>query len=128
MNGYKACFGHVLNADWGKCPVEFDILEQVILARNRGQHPHVITEMGVDHSGKDRQKYPMPFFISEDERKMFDAGNLKSIAGMNPPLQVTRETLFAAIDQVEMLGDWLEEQMFDAKYPRRGGSGNRIAA
>ncbi len=65
LNGYKTCFGHVLNADWGKCPVDFDILDQVILARNRGQHPDDITGMGVDHSGKDRQKYPMPFFVGE---------------------------------------------------------------
>jgi len=119
LNGYKACFGHVLKTDWEKCPVNFDILEQITLARNRGQHPEKIFDMGVNHSDKDIKKYPSPFFVSENEKRMLDAGNLQEVAWLGLSLKVTRETLFTAIDQVEMLGDWLEEQLSDVKYRKR---------
>lgn len=118
LNGYKTCFGHVLDADWDKCPVDFDILEQVTLARNRGQHPVDIASMNVTHSDEDRKKYPKPFFVTEYEKRMLDPGKPENLSWIVSFLKVTRETLFAAIDQVEMLGEWLEEQMFDAKYPK----------
>lgn len=119
LNGYKACFGHVLKTDFVKCPVNFDILEQITLARNRGQHPEKIFDMGVNHSDKDIKKYPSPFFVGGIEKIMLDAGKLKEAVWMGLGLKVTHETLFTAINQVEMLGDWLEEQLFDAKYQKR---------
>jgi hypothetical protein len=32
---------------------------------------------------------------------------------------VSRDQLLTAIEQVELLGDWLEDRMFAAKYPSR---------
>ncbi len=75
--------------------------------------------MGVDHSEKDLKKYPSPFFVGESEKRMLDAGKLEEVVWMGLSLKVTRETLFAAINEVEMLGDWLEERLFDVKYPNR---------
>jgi hypothetical protein len=33
--------------------------------------------------------------------------------------ELTRRSRFGAIAQVELLADWLEDRMFDAKYARR---------
>ena len=121
LSGYKACFGRVLDVDWSKCPVDFDILEQVVLARNRGQHSENITDMSVNHSDNDRKRYPVPFFVSEHEKEMLETDELRIELWMYPSLKVTRETLFTAIEQVEMLGNWLEERMFDTLYPGRRG-------
>lgn len=117
LHGYKLCFGQALEIDWALCPADFDILEQIVLARNRSQHPDNILDMKVRHSGRDREKYPMPFFVSEYEKQMLGAGGLQEVRWINPSLAVSRETLLIAIAQVERLAGWLEDQMFTAKYP-----------
>jgi len=38
---------------------------------------------------------------------------------MSPSLHVSRDMLMTAIDQVECLCEWLEEKVFDSKYPSR---------
>ncbi len=47
VQGYRVCFGSALNLSWGDCPVNFDILEDVALARNSDQHPEHISTMRV---------------------------------------------------------------------------------
>lgn len=116
VQGYRMCFGEVLNLSWDDCPVNLAILEQIVLARNLDQHPRHITTLDVRHSQRDRERHPNLFFVSDIERKMFvdpDTG----VTWMSPTVHVSRETLFAAIDQVEALGGWLEGRMFAAKYP-----------
>jgi hypothetical protein len=116
IRGYRACFEEVLNASWNDCPANLEILEQVTLARNRDQHPDHIHTMSVSHSHNDRTKYPNLFFVSETERRLYCEGSLADIAWMTPPVSVSRDNLIAAIDQVEMLAEWLEPQMFAALY------------
>jgi hypothetical protein len=48
--------------------VELNLLEQVVLARNRDQHPENIWTLNVTHSERDLRSHPSPFFIHEDER------------------------------------------------------------
>jgi hypothetical protein len=117
LNGYKACFGHVLKADWTQCPADLNILEQVVLARNRAQHPDSLVSMNISHSGKDREKYPMPFFIGEIEKRALGEAAMAEIRWMGSSLAVSREQLTEAIDNVEKLGEWLEDKMLEAKYP-----------
>jgi hypothetical protein len=119
VQGYRICFGDVLKLSWDDCPANFDILEQVVLARNRDQHPEQIRRMDVPYSLTDREKYPQPFFTDEYGKKLLDDPDMANISWMSPAVHVSRETLFAAIEQVEALGEWLEERMFDAMYPNR---------
>jgi len=111
LAGYRRYFGKVLNLSWDDCPVKFDILEQVTLARNRDQHPEHITTMSVKH---DRKKYRNLFFISESDKKVFADSVMAGISWMGPAVHVSSETLLAASEQVEMLGEWLEQRMFAA--------------
>ena len=47
LRGYRECFERRLQLKWDECPADFDILEQVILARNRDQHPEHIARLAV---------------------------------------------------------------------------------
>ncbi|MGL4438515.1 MAG: hypothetical protein ACRCUE_04530 [Bosea sp. (in: a-proteobacteria)] len=119
VQGYRKYFGSVLNLSWGDCPVDFDILEDMVLARNSDQHPDQITTMRVALVRQERSDERPPFFVNESERKMFFDPDMASNSWMRPSLHVSHDRLAIAIEQVEILGEWLEERMFDAKYPAR---------
>jgi hypothetical protein len=120
LKGYRSAFGDVVDHLWDGCPVDFDILEQVVLARNVDQHPDHISTMRVRHTEKDWQKYPQPFFVSDSERKILSDPEMPRISWMRPSLHVSPEALAAAIEQVEALGDWMEPRMFAVKCAPRG--------
>jgi hypothetical protein len=120
VQGYRTCVGDVLKLSWHDCPVNFEILEQVTLARNRDQHPEHISTMRVSHAVKDWQKYPQPFFVSDIEHKMFSDPDMARNSWMRPTLHVSSDALVVAIEQVEALGEWMEERVFAAKYSARG--------
>lgn len=118
VGGYRACLAERAGVDWSCCPVDLDLIEQVVLARNRDQHPENITTIRVTHAEKDKLRYPRPFFLSEREAELFQDGDGPSLF-MLPSLHVSRDKLMMAIDQVERLCEWVEEKMFDAKCPSR---------
>lgn len=114
VDGYRKCFGEALRIPWDKCPVDFSLIEQIILARNSDQHPVKITSIRTHHAQKDIRKHRLPFFMSDFDRTMLSDSTLPD--WMAPAINVSRDTLFEAIIQVELLGDWLEGQMMAAKY------------
>jgi hypothetical protein len=62
VGGYQACLAERVGIDWRCCPADLPIIEQVVLARNRDQHPENITMVRVSHAEKDWQRYPQLFF------------------------------------------------------------------
>lgn len=115
VGGYLACLAERVGIDWSCCPADLTIIDQVVLVRNRDQHPENIVAIRVTHAEKDRQRYPQPFFLSEQEAKLFQDGDSPSLF-MSPLVHVSQEKLMTAIKQVECLCEWLEEKMFAAKY------------
>jgi hypothetical protein len=118
---YIGILGPILDTDWSDCPADLKIIEQVVLARNRGQHGGDLTSFHVSHDQHTLDKHPRPFFMNEDEREswMADDGTAASSLLM-PSVEVTREGLFAAIEQVEKLADWIEGRMDKAADWRMG--------
>ena len=116
VGGYRACLTECAGIDWSCCPVDFAIIEQVVLARNRDQHPESIGTVRVSHAKKDLHRHPRPFFLSESESQLFQESDSPSM--FMPQLHVSHDKLITAIDQVERLCEWLEERMFKVKYPR----------
>ncbi|WP_347279151.1 hypothetical protein [Plasticicumulans sp.] len=125
VGGYQACLAARAGIDWGQCPADLAIIEQVVLARNRDQHPESITTVRVTHAEKDWQRFPRPFFMGEREAELFQESDEPSYF-MSPSLHVSRDKLMTAIEQVECMCTWLEEKMFDAKYPARHDSAHAI--
>jgi hypothetical protein len=108
---YKAALGHILETDWTDCTASFDVIEQVVLARNRSQHGGDLTSFHVTHEGTTLRKHPRPLFASEEESQTWAAygGEENSIFG--PAIKVTRENLFAAIQETEKLADWIDGRL-----------------
>jgi hypothetical protein len=120
VEGYKQCFGEVLKISWADCPVDFDLLEQVTLARNDGEHPDSITTLDVQHKPKTRAKFPSLFFLSDTDRAMYSMHDFPINSWFfQPTVYVSREQLLTAIEHVELLGVWLEDRMSEARFPRR---------
>ncbi|MDB0507743.1 hypothetical protein LBW60_01495 [Ralstonia solanacearum] len=132
LQAYQRVLGERAGILWDSCPVNRALIEQIVLARNRDQHPDNITAFYSHHSEDDMRKHPQMFFVSESETEMlrgFDGGDAAENEAfrwlITPTVSVDREKLLTAIDEVEKLCNWLEEQFFEAKYP---GSTARRAA
>ena len=106
IGGYRTCFAKH-GVDWTNCPVDFAVLEQVVLARNASQHVNHITDTRASHSTGVINKYPSPLFISDHEKALMQngAGGLL----IDPTIHVTRPDLHLAIGEVEKLAVWLEQ-------------------
>jgi len=92
------------------------LLEQVVLARNRDQHPDTITTMRVTHLYKHRRERGHLIFVSETERKMYADPETANIAWLNPAVHVSRELLLRAVEEVERLAEWLEGRMLAVRF------------
>lgn len=110
FNGYKQIFNE-LELPLSQCGANLDVVEQITLARNRVQHPEELTKLGVDHSESDLKRFPKPFFANETELKMaiHDADG-SATWWLRPSVKSTKEIIFEAINQVEVLCSWLEEE------------------
>lgn len=76
LNGYRYCFETVSGKSWESCPANLALIEQVLLARNRDQHPEDIWGLYVSHSARDREKYPSLFFVEDAEQHLIhEAGD-----------------------------------------------------
>ena len=119
VNGYKTCFGCLIETDWSNCPADFALIEQIVLARNDSQHHKEITDIRLRHSGKTREKHPLPFFLSDQEKRLIGTEEYQEYPWSGLSLVVTQDNLFEAIRQVELLGEWIERPLFEVKYRRR---------
>jgi hypothetical protein len=108
---YLGALKEIFESDGSDCQADLAIIEQIVLARNRGQHGGDMTTFDVTYDAKMIEKHAVPFFASEEERERWrsEPGSLASF--LLPTIKVTRENLFAALDQVERLGEWVEQQM-----------------
>jgi hypothetical protein len=97
------------------CPANMEIIEQLVLARNRAQHPENLTQIGVRHSGNDLKKYPNPYFISEDERKLLESRDLKSSWWLRPRVDFDHEKIETLIVEIESFCSWLDNEYWNAR-------------
>jgi hypothetical protein len=110
FNGYKQIFMQ-LKLPLSECAVDLDVVEQVTLARNRVQHPENLTALGIDHAESDLGRFPNPFFASENELIMAKRDKDDSVRWwLRPSIKSSGEKILLAIEQVEMLCSWLDEE------------------
>ena len=117
------CFFKEIQRPINECPAKLEIIEQVILARNRIQHPGDIIMLKVRHCENDLKKYPRPFFADEHELKPPSEKNENfKFWDLAPSVATTKESIFIAISEVESFCSWLEEEYWNAiKSQRRLG-------
>ncbi|MBO2921323.1 hypothetical protein SQW15_18985 [Pseudomonas asiatica] len=111
IQGYQAGFAHY-GVDWSQCPVDFDILEQVVLARNSTQHGNHITSTRISHKRDDLKKHSSPVFVSAHEKEMMEQWGGSWL--IEPAIHVTRDALHQAVGEVEKLAEWMSTIDFRA--------------
>jgi hypothetical protein len=109
LNGYKAYFAHCFDIHFETAPANLQVLEEVVLARNRHQHPESIINHLIHYSGSDLEKLSHPFFVNYSEKALLGDVNETEISWfMSTNLHITGEKLTAAIDEIVKFVDWLE--------------------
>jgi hypothetical protein len=122
LSVYKGALGEILNTDWADCPVDFDVIEQVVLARNRAQHGGYLTSLQVMHDEETLKKHPKPFFVSDDEFRSLEQGDGSLSVFLSPEITINRDNLFAAIAEIDKLADWIDgrgDQIYEWRMKRR---------
>jgi hypothetical protein len=118
LDGHKRLLGGRLGIEWSECPADFAVIEQVILARIRDQHPDSITRQSVSHRREDLAKFAHLFFMSETDQKIFADPELAGNRFFSFSVHVTAEKLLSAIREVEALAEWLEPRLIEHRWPR----------
>jgi hypothetical protein len=109
LNGYKAYFAYNFRIKFEDCPTRLAVLEEMVLARNRVQHPESITTNSHHYSRGDLEKLPNSFFIDEDDASLFcDVEEGEHSWLLAPRIRVTVEKLFATLSEVDSFAEWLE--------------------
>lgn len=113
--GYRTHYAQRFAIDFGACQENVRLLEEVVLARNRFEHPQSITSIRTNYATADLKKLPHPFFVNEREAALFaDVEQGERDWFIPPTLHVTEKQLLAAISVVEGFAKW-----FDAEIERR---------
>jgi len=90
--------------------VNLNVLEEILLTRNRIQHNDTLWFPMLSQSASDFEKVPFPFFLSGYETVQTDeAGNLVP-PGFPGQTDVQADKLLAAVDIVDTFCTWLDQQ------------------
>lgn len=120
LKGYMAYFSRHFDVEFDELPADLEILQEVILLRNRAQHPEELTENLPSYSKDDLEKLRHPFFIDESERSLLsDLDGSERSWLMPPSFTVTPEKLHKAIAEVQRFTEWLEGEEANASDAQR---------
>lgn len=120
FNGYKAHFNDSLSIDFASGPANLGMLEELVLARNRIEHPSVISNHRTNYTDLDLEKRPHPFFVDEREAALFADINNGEISWLIPPtLHITADKLLTSIAEVDIFAEWFDEKIEECIYPLR---------
>ena len=105
LNGYRKLFETEFGLDWASSAVNLDLIEELILVRNRGQHPEDIVFMSNRFTESDLNKIKSPFFIDEtyDNPDFYDF--------LKPTIKPTPEKIRVAISEIIKMINWLEGEL-----------------
>lgn len=118
LGSYQSCFGPAVGVDWGTCPANLSILEQVVLVRNQDQHPSSITTFTESHDKNTLAKYSEPFFVHKEELEFLADPSSPGQFLIDPNLHVSKDALLAALREAERLGMWLDPLLSVVKHGR----------
>lgn len=111
---YRGVLGAIFTTDWTDCSVRFDVIEQVVLARNRAQHADDLGSFMLAHDPKTLRRHTKPFFADQAEIEDWLGRGGTPESFLRPTIEVKREALFSALDEVNSLADWIDAHMHAA--------------
>lgn len=105
LNGYVELFEKEFNINFSESGVNLIIIEELILIRNRGQHPERIAMMSDNFSEDDMKKISSPFFID-------DTSQNKNMHDFFPPTIKPRpDKMKTVFEESVKLINWLENSL-----------------
>ncbi len=109
LSGYKAHFAQHFNIAFEVGPANLGMLEELVLARNRIEHPSSIISPRARYADSDLKKLRHPFFVDERESALLaDTAEEEKSWFMPPTLHVTENQLLAVISEVKRFAEWFE--------------------
>lgn len=119
FSGYKMHFSQRFAINFEGCPENLRLLEEVVLARNRFEHPPSITSIRTTYADADLKKLPHPFFVDEREAALFAEAEEGERAWFNPPtLHVNEKQLLSAIAVVQGFTKWFDAEIESWGYAK----------
>ena len=111
FNGYRAYFRGEFKIMFEDSKCNLSLLEELVLARNRVQHPEWIASHSSHYSDDDLKKLPSPFFIDVREIEFFSEQENEERNWLMPPtIHVTQEKLQSAVSEISRFALWLEAE------------------
>lgn len=117
--GYRQILGEVVDTDWSDCPVDFSILEQIVLTRNSTQHSDDVSGFDACYDPAALKKHPRLHFVRGSKFQSEIEGD---VPWFDTRIEVTEEDLFKAIDEVDKLVAWVmsrETQAYEWRKARK---------
>ena len=118
LAGYQEFFENEIGVKkFSESGANLDLLKELILARNRIQHPVSITSQLTTYSGSDLKKLPKVLFIDPQREVVFDIGPDGEEEWLIPPtVSVTSGKLYDSTIQIEKFAEWFERSATKAIY------------
>lgn len=115
--GYNAHFTARFGIAFENGPADFKVLEEVVLARNRIEHPYSITDQKTQYSTSDMRKLSNPLFVDKTEIALLNLSEDKEPRWFMPPtVHVTESQLLTALTEVEKFSEWFDTEIEKAVY------------
>jgi hypothetical protein len=109
FNGYKVYFESNFQIYFHESGCNLKLLEELVLARNRVQHPTSITSCSTTYTKDDLKKLQSPFFATDLEVELMNSADEGERSWLIPPkITVTEEKLQAVLTEVQRFAKWLE--------------------
>lgn len=119
FSGYNAHFTERFGIAFDNGPANLEVLEEVVLARNRVQHPRSIADQKAQYSASDIKKLRHPFFVCETEIALLGRFLSNEAPGfMTPTVHVTEPQLLNAVSEVERFARWFDDEIRAVLYAR----------
>jgi hypothetical protein len=119
FNIYKAYFLAQIGVDFKQSPADLAILEEIVLARNRIQHPDDLLTPRASYLPTDMEKMPRVFFANDAELGLLSDVERSEKSWLFPPyVHIAEEKLISAIIEVEKLSTWLDNEIIKSVYSR----------
>ena len=112
LNGYKVFFATNFDIKFECSGADLSLLEEVVLIRNRIQHPESITSQRENYLPSDIKKLTRAFFVDDLERNFLNDMDKVERSWLSPVyIDVTGDKLIEAIMEVEKFSEWLQAQI-----------------
>ena len=103
----------VLEVDLSNCPVNIELIEQIVLARNNIQHGSLLNSLNVDHDKRTLSRFPRPLFSKTDD---LERDERLRCPWYSTKLTVTEAALKAALDECESLANWIGRAIWGTSW------------